>query len=292
MLRDLIKSAGGVSGVPDAEINVLPEAAQALSNPRSRDDRELFFTAVEEQQAVTASPERVSALLIRTAGQALNAGHHRQTDRAGQLITIALRGEAEQKYRPYVVRAYSFRAAARLSDNMRRGTARVRLRDAYVMLSHVRNLYQPQSSIVSFDPDLANIEAYRIAISSLMDLLDVDLPEDDYVFEGIPFPEKLTPLLAQEEQCPLGEIDWMSRKAPKMTDKMINSSWGGAVLLGFSLSEDGRPVDVRILAEVPAKRFSDISLEVVEKEWRADVSNMPAECRQDITTAIQFIFGY
>ena len=84
-------------------------------------------------------------------------------------------------------------------------------------------------------------------------------------------------------------IEWVKQEAPKYPSDMAKQGYVGAVLVGYSLGEDGIPYDIRVLAQVPDTTFGNVSAQSVRK-WRAKpLPGVPLSCREKLVTPFRFI---
>nr|WP_269815590.1 TonB family protein [Parvularcula mediterranea] len=61
----------------------------------------------------------------------------------------------------------------------------------------------------------------------------------------------------------------------------------GAVVLGYQLSSDGSTMDVEVLGSVPSNRFDKAVVRQVGR-WKADVKDLPEDCRRDRVQVFRF----
>ncbi|MHA7870912.1 MAG: hypothetical protein ACX939_01040, partial [Hyphococcus sp.] len=152
-------------------------------------------------------------------------------------------------------------------------------------------LFPPQTSIETFDPQLAAAAAWLEAANALA------------VSEEIPVSRTGSPTLKKARDLdinaritwnpprPASEdctLDWR-REPPKFPADASREGYVGAVLIGYHV-EGARVAGARVLAEAPAaSTFGEVSLASMD-DWTLE-AEAPAHCQANRLAVFKFVFA-
>ncbi|WDI30204.1 energy transducer TonB [Hyphococcus flavus] len=144
-------------------------------------------------------------------------------------------------------------------------------------------LFPPQKSIDDFDQILAQALAWEHAGHAAYvsdDHRGEAHPEGSYEYT------LFEPRMKSAEEC---GIEWTNRSPPKYPPKALQRGYIGAIVVGYSLDDNDKVLEPRILAEVPRGVFGEITLESM-KDWRLETTVLDdPQCRKNRLTMFSFI---
>ena len=199
------------------------------------------------------------------------------TERARAAIAGARPGDTDT-----LAKAIIMQGAAYLFDKSRR---KPNIIEAVHHFREAIALYPPQDSIDAFDTTFAQALGWEYAAKVVFEQAgyrDRDYPEDQdegrELIKGRP--------TEKHEKC---NVEWEERPAPDYPSGALTEGYVGAVIIGYHLKEN-KAVDIRVLSEVPAGKFSEATLESAQK-WRLKHPPLDTpECRTDYITFTGFVF--
>ncbi|MEO1310981.1 MAG: hypothetical protein AAFV51_08425 [Pseudomonadota bacterium] len=154
--------------------------------------------------------------------------------------------------------------------------------EAYKYLFQARTLVPLATSRDAISPAAWQVDAWIGAFGALEASKGYDIPFPD--IESEVYPPRTR---ADGALCP--EFEWARRPKPKFPDNLAYKGYVGAVLVGMDF--DGvATTNVRVLAEVPQKRFGEVAAKVVRK-WRLKSAITDPECRKLYVAQFQFVLA-
>ena len=275
----------GVAELPAGTVQVYPDYAGFASSEYKRRNADELRESLEEigTDAAGTNPD-LAVMWLQLATGDVAAGRYRKGVASAGAAEAAVMNAAPGNSRSLAT-AIMLGAVARLVPFPRDVED---VQAAHNELSRARRLFPPQKDIDSFDPLLAQVLAWNQASGAALRSLGFeDYPDHDEDGSGSE-PPPLPPLFEREETVECGEVEWLEREAPRYPRGALRRGTIGAVFMGYHLEDDLTIRDVRILAEVPKKEFSEYAIAAVN-EWR--VEKLPAggpECYRNLTVSIQF----
>jgi len=281
--------AAGVAELPSKELDLYVAYTELVTGKNSgRNARELreALDEIDAEDLDLGSDFAVMRLALATFD--FIGKRYREAIESAIKAETAIRATAPNDYRSLAT-AMIVKGAAHVIPHPRQVE---QILDAHIEFDRARRLFPPQESIDEFDFLLAQALAWNAAAdAALKNLGKSELPNHVDRHRQAASGGKRPPLFAKKDEpeggC--GEVQWQTRQPPKYPRDALHSGYIGAVLVGFDLGDDLEPRNIKILAEVPARRFSDAALEAVE-DWRADsLPNDHPACRRNRIANIKFV---
>ena len=273
----------GVAELPAGPVQLYPDYAEFASSEYKRRNADELRESLEGigTDAAATNPD-LAVMWLQLATGDVAAGRYRKAVASAAAAEAALLNAAPGNSRSLAT-AIMLGAIARLVPFPRDVED---VQAAHNELSRARRLFPPQKDIDSFDPLLAQVLAWNQASGAALRSLGFEDYPDHEEEDGSG--SELPPLFEREETVECGEVEWLEREAPRYPRGALRRGTIGAVFMGYHLEDDLTIRDVRILAEVPKKEFSEYAIAAVN-EWR--VEKLPAggpECYRNLTVSIQF----
>lgn len=275
----------GTDNIPLNTLRFLLEVGEAWVRQRRRGEAQQALAAYEQLDPAEMMNSDVIMARLLLARRLLS--HTRYTEAsaiASKLSTDLQEGGAPINL---IVRAESINAVAIGNDRPdpsqgnRSTSSRTqdpylrayldRLRQGIASLRRARGPLPYQRSIENFDQNLATLYVYEKYLVSLA-----------YSYLGSVEVDEFTSSLGRGKAIMTGPgacnaITWTNQNGRYPAGER---GYNGAVLYGYHLDAQGRTQGVRVLGEAPGGRFGDDVVRFVSR-WRADVSNVREECRQN-----------
>ncbi|MEM9421558.1 MAG: hypothetical protein AAF986_03475 [Pseudomonadota bacterium] len=231
-------------------------------------------------------------LALMAAGAAGSAQHYKAMSASADHIIVAMK---DAPIRPnhtlvtgYLLKSVAHFMGTKTPTSLEDRNTKKRLEhiyDVHILLHHAKNQFDPQESIRSFDPLLAQTMAWQSLMRAFLLSYDAEMPEN-HRFMGLEHPDTEGPIL--RSQCPrYTPKKWLKQKEPRYPKNSLYKDQPGAAIIGFDLSPDGSVVDPIILAEVPAAAFGKNIVEAI-KHWKADISSTPPACMTNLLMTFTF----
>ena len=277
----------GLENYPLPELKVILAAAKMGAEPQKRRYRRELEKALKEcEKADMPLSELTMAASIRLAD--ISHAHDDEKLTIWAATKVAREVEkVEPLPKDLLIRMNVIRAVAMLNSDMRVWRHQQRLRDVLVILDRTMVLFPSQKDIDTFDPNLARIYGWYSVTRALMQTLELKI-DRDYEFEGLSLDMVKFYMIDAPEanDNPKCKFEWIDRIIPEFPLEGIG--WIGAVVLGVDWNETGEAANVRVLAEVPEKRFTPSVLQAA-LQWKVDVTDAPPYCLQNRIHTVHFL---
>lgn len=265
--------ADGVADLPESELRLyLAFAEFALDDGASRKRkalREALFAIEAEGYPPNAD---ISAMWLRLAKGDLEDERYRDAVESGAMAEAAIMAAIPDNKRVRI-EALMIQAVATVIPYPRTVDDTLK---AHQFFKRARMLFEPQKDIETFDPLLAQVVAWDQATrAAMLSLGAEEYPDHSEHDEKYGIKEKS---LLQKEPTPLEECNvvWKRRKVPEYPSGPLVRGTFGAVVVGYRLSNDTEPKDVRVLAGVPSNVFGNDVLRSIRRwELEAPPKNDP-----------------
>ena len=222
-------------------------------------DADVLFAALKAREAAGGEPDFESASIwLHIALFQLNKKEYElaiySADRAEQAFVEALPEHYQSQAQAIIIRGAAMLLPRPRSVQM--------FKDVHAEFVRAQQLFPYQKSIDAFDPVLATAMAWEFAVHGA---LNSDEPAKvvEEVMEAWTEPDIPIEGFINDDEC---EGEW-SQKGLYYPSKA--SDWGtiGGVIIAFHLDDKRRPIEPRILAEVPGTLFGKHVLGKV-RNWR------------------------
>lgn len=263
--------------------------ANAFTNPDARERENTLRTTLNDLELKNPPPNLLAARAwLHLAGREMIRTRY---ERAEDYADFSIR-----HYTPFMAPGELEIANAFIIGGIARVAGRSRntqdLRDALVLFDQAIELFPPQSSIETFDPQLAIAVAWRATtVTAAISDTPVRSP---YGSRLKPNPPELdvNAIVKWANADPARRdcnINWAERKPPKYPENASRKGYFGAVLIGYNIVE-GKVDGARILAEVPAASvFGETTLASMDNWQLAEVP--PIACQSNRLVEFRFAFA-
>lgn len=286
-LRDAVEMGEqgfGEDNVPLSTLRFLLATAEAWEQQRSRGATQ---EAYEAYGALLPSEVLMNDVVVARSLLARRLLTHGRNEEAASVAgRLSEDLQATDGSTAFVVQAEAVRAVAigntqpAFDTGMRSSKSRMtdveleayldRLEEGVRHLRKAQALFPIQESIRTFDPGLAELYAYELYLFSLaysyLDDLDAAAFQER-VGRGRP--------LIYGPRCP--DINWIRNETNYPAAERGSN---GVVLYGYNINRKGEVEDLRILADVPGRRYGEHIMRYVSR-WKADVGNLNEACRMN-----------
>lgn len=275
----------GVADLPQAELRLYLAYGVYATSGKQEEDLQTLRKALEASTAELSdgSVDLANIWTLLTT-EDFAAGRFGDAVDSAASAEAAIRAAAPDDSR-VLAEVILVGGAARLLPPRR---MRKQLLAAHREFRRARRLFPPQKDIEHFDPLLAQVLAWDAAAGAINETKY----QSGFQRVAVEGEEPLPPLFESggmvDKSC--SKLTWSNREPPEYPEDAQRSGYVGAVLIGYSIDDDLRVSDPKILAEVPALKFGYAAASSMS-DWRlaSPPSDDPA-CRRNLLVTIKFAF--
>ncbi|WOI54632.1 hypothetical protein [Parvularcula sp. LCG005] len=151
-----------------------------------------------------------------------------------------------------------------------------KIKDGIIILTNALSLYdKPAPTPDEIDPmPLALTMWYSIA-RTYVGSFEIEAMQDRE-FEGLRNPADLPELYQFWPQECSDKVVW-NREPPRIPSVALRKAYNGVAFISYGFDQQGRAKDVRLISELPQKKFGQYAIEAAEG-WSINADQLPKDC--------------